>query len=341
MSEGSPPPPQDGGSKKWKIVIAVLIGAILVMSVIAGIRFLGQPSNNIPANNMPADNLPSNNTPLRAVLKVDGGVTNGYWTRDVSTDLPDYNSTVSYSVSDVGNLDASNVSISISIDGNPYSSNVIPSITTSNSYSSSFSYSTPDDKTSGVLIQASCQDSFDSYTLSIGSTFPSSPYASGGFSPTIAQLYITPNEQNLTAMKNSILKSKFILDPDWTALWTWVGSHITYENEDSARYHWQFPKDTLQSKYGMCADYSTLLVSLYRGGVLGPNDAYVVLGTIPLGNGQIGYHAWVIVRLPIFGWYTLEPQNGFFLVNLVTNPFFVSGYKAQYEFNDQQFSTVR
>jgi hypothetical protein len=332
MSKRIPPPPQDGGSKKGKIVIAVLIGAILVMAVIAGISFLGQPSNNIPANN-----IPTNTIPLRAVLKVNGGVTNGYWTRDVTTDLPDYESTVSYSVSDVGNRDASSVSISISIDGNLYSSNVVPSITTSNSYSSSFSYSTPYDQTNIVLIRANCQDSSDSYTLSIGSTFPSSPYASGGFSPTIAELFVTPSEQNLVAMKNSILNSKFFFDADWTALWNWVGKHITYETEDSASYHWQFPKDTLQSKYGMCADYSTLLVSLYRDGVFGPNDAYVVLGTNQDGKG----HAWVIVRLPVVGWYTLDPQeNGGFLVNLVLNPFVVSGYTAQYEFNDQQFHTI-
>jgi transglutaminase-like putative cysteine protease len=75
---------------------------------------------------------------------------------------------------------------------------------------------------------------------------------------------------------------------------------------------------------------------MYRDGVFGPNDVYVVLGT-----GQGGYHAWVIVRLPILGWYTLDPQeNGGFLLNLAQNPFVVSGYTAQYEFNDQQFLTV-
>lgn len=333
-----------GFSKKWKIVFAILIGAIVVMAFVVGYSFLSNtPSsiNNIQNNNPQSNNNPNgNNNSLKVILKVDGDVTSGYWVRDATTDLPDYESTVSYSVSDVGNLDASTVSISISIDGNPYSSNVIPSITTSNSYSSSFSYSTPYDTTSNVLIQANCQTSSDSYTLSIGSTFPSSPYdSSGGFSQTIAELYVTPNEQNVVAMKNSILKSKFILDADWTALWDWVGSHITYETENSATYHWQFPKDTLQSKYGMCADYSTLLVSMYRDGVFGPNDAYVVLGTNQNGEG----HAWVRVRLSVLGistWYTLEPQENGGWLNLVGNPLVVSGYTAQYEFNDQQFITL-
>ena len=340
MTQPPPPMAHKGFSKTAKIIIAILVVASVALASTTAV-LLSRPlqtGNNIQNNNPQNNNNPGGNTtPLRVVLKVDGGVTNGYWTRDVTTDLPDYESTVSYSVSDVGNRDASSVNISISIDGKPYSSNVIPSITTSNSYSSSFSYSTPYDQTNIVLIRVNCQDSSDSYTLSIGSTFPSSPYASSGFSPTIAEFFVTPNEQNLVATKNSILKSRFFLDPDWTALWEWVGSHIKYETEDSASYHWQFPKDTLQSKYGMCADYSTLLVSLYRDGVFGPNDTYVVLGTNQYGKG----HAWVIVRLPVVGWYTLDPQeNGGFLLNLIGNPFFVSGYTAQYEFNDQQFLTI-
>jgi transglutaminase-like putative cysteine protease len=324
--------PTKSSHKIRNIGIAVLVILVLIIASIAVIYFETYIPTPITATPTPTP------IPLIAVLKVDGGVTNGYWTRDVTTDLPDYESTVSYSVSDVGNLDASSVSISISINGNLYSSNVIPSITTSYSYSSSFSYSTPYDQTKNVLIQASCQDSSDSYTLSIGSTFPSSPYdASGNLSPTIAELYVTPHEQNLVTIKNSILNSKFLLDPDWTAIWEWVGSHITYETENSASYHWQFPFETLQSKYGMCADYSTLLVSMYRDGVFGPNDVYVVCGT----NGQGGGHAWVIVRLPIVGWYQLDPQeNGGFLLNLVSNPFIVSGYTGQFEFNDQQFNPI-
>jgi hypothetical protein len=42
-----PPLPQGGLSKKWKIIIAVLISAIAVVAIIAGISFLGiLPSSN-------------------------------------------------------------------------------------------------------------------------------------------------------------------------------------------------------------------------------------------------------------------------------------------------------
>jgi len=338
LTEPPPPPKTLWLSKKYKIVITILIGAILIVGMLAGINFLGiKPLSNYGNPSSNSNNGNDNTISTNVVLNVYCSVTDGNWIRDATTDLPDYESTVSYSISNSGNLDAQNVNISISIDGNPYSTNVIPLISVSDSYSSSFLYSTPYDQTNNVLIVASCHGFSDSHTLSIGSKFPSSPYAYSGFSTAIAELFVTPTEQNVVAMKNSILNSKFFLDADWTALWNWVGSHITYENEDSASYHWQFPKDTLQLKYGMCADYSTLLVSLYRDGVFGPNDAYVVLGTNQNGKG----HAWVIVRLPIFGWYTLDPQeNGGFLLNLVQNPFVVSGYTGQYKFNDQQLIKI-
>jgi hypothetical protein len=322
-------------SKTAKIPIVVIVVASVALASTSAVLLLGplQSRNNVQNNN-PQNNNNGNTTPRKTILNVHGSVTNGHWIRDVITDLPDYDSTVSYSVSNSGNLDASNVNISISIDGKPYSGNIIPLIATSETYSSSFSYSTPYDYTNSVLIVANCSDSSSSYTLSIGAMFPSSPYDSSDFS-SIAELFVTPHEQNVEAMKNSILSSKFILDPDWTALWEWVGSHITYSQ--GAYYHWQFPMKTLQSRQGMCVDYSVLLCSLYRDGVFGPNDAYVVGGTNQEGKG----HAWVVVRLPVFGWYTLDPQeNGGFFLNLVQNPFAISGYTAQYEFNDQQFKTI-
>lgn len=344
------------------IGVAVSVILILIIASIAAFYFgknslfinNGQSSSPITSISAPTS------TPLRAVLKVDGSVTNGYWKRDTATDLPDYESTISYSVTDVGNRDASSVNISIGAGGNIYPYNIIPSITMSNSYSSSFSYSTPNGQTNTILIQANCQDSSDSYTLSIGSTFPRDwvfdTYTnqivepnSPSLQPSTVELFVTPNQQSVVAMKDSILKSKLFIEPDWTALWEWVGSKIKYNfasesaETSGGTANWQFPFETLQSREGLCVDYSILLCSLYRDGVFGPNDVYVVLGT----NGQHDstgnpiYHAWVIVRLPIVGWYALDPQGtGNFIVNLVVNPFQVSGYTGQYEFNDQQFLAI-
>ena len=308
MLKGIPPPPQDGGSKKSKIVIAVLIGAILVMAVIAGINFLGQPSNNVPANNIPANDIPTNIIPLRAVLKVDGGVTNGYWTRDVATDLPDYESTVSYSVSDAGNLDASNVSISISIDGNIHSSNIIPSITMSNSYSSTFSVTTPYDSTSNVQIQAACHDSSDSDTLMVGSMFP----RTWTQDPNVMKLFITPNETSVINMKNTILQGKFFLTADWIAIRDWVGSNVQYKFDNVSHGqedYWQFSKETLALRKGDCEDSAILLCSLLRADGVSARDVYVVVGE----TQGVG-HAWVSFKLfSLFGqdsWVRMEPTAG-------------------------------
>jgi len=329
----------EGFSKKWKIIFAVLIGAIVVVAIFAEIGFLGPLPNNTPANNIPSSNYNNGNgnTALpKVVLTVEGSVTKGDWIRDASTDLPDYESTVSYSVSDSGNLDASSVSITISIDGTHYSSNVIPLIAMSDSYSSSFSYSIPYDQTSNVLIAANCQGSSDSYTLSIGSSFPRSWYVEGA-TPTV-ELFITPREQNLATMKDNILKNKFFLNPDWIAIREWVGNNIKYNYAayETSTCHWQFPKETLQSGTGVCIDYSILLCSLYRDGVFSANDVYVVVGM----SGTEG-HAWVKVNLPVLGWYTLEPQiNGSGWIAILGDLVTVSGYHAVYEFNDQQFRTI-
>ena len=213
----------------------------------------------------------------------------------------------------------------------------------SNSYTAQFTTWTPYDTYQSVVITASCTDSTNSYSLSVGSTFPRDwgidPNTnqvvnpeSQSIAPSTVELFVTPNEQNVVAMKDSILKNKLFIDPDWTAIWTWVGQNVKYNTaelsaENGGSAHWQFPFETLQSKTGICIDYSILLCSLYRDGVFGPNDCYVVLGT----NGQGDWHAWVVVRLPVVGWYTVEPQeNGNFIINLISNPFEVSGYTGHF-----------
>jgi hypothetical protein len=331
-----PPPPPPSKLRRRYVIVAAALATILVVSIFAVVFLDGAPNNTALPFFQPTP-APTPTPVPRAVLDVSSFVAGARWVRDNSTDLPACLSTVTYVISDTGNAAAYSVAISITINGRSYSSLTVPEIASSDSYRSSFTVTTSYDTTSAVSIAASCPDSSDSGSLSVGATFPSSPYSSGNLDPTLCELFVTPNEANLAAMRETILDNKFFLNPDWTALWEWVGNNVDYLQEDSSTYHWQFPKDTISSRYGMCADYSTLLVSLYRGGVFAPDDCYVVAGTNAEGNG----HAWVAVRLPIVGWYTLEPQaDGNFLVNLVANPFYVSGYTGQVKFNDQQFLTL-
>jgi hypothetical protein len=333
-----PPPPPTPSRQNRNIAMAASLTAVLIVSIFALVLLSG--GNGSPnANPLPFFQPSPTPTPVpRAVLEVTAGVDSAWWARDSSTDLPTYTSSDRYYVYNSGNAPASGVSITVTVDGQTYVSTVVPSIAASDSYSGMLTVSTPYDQTDSVVVSASCQDSSDSGSFTVGADFPSSPYSSSGkLDQTLCELFVTPNEQILAAARQNILNTKFFLNPDWTALWTWVGNNVDYLQEDSSTYHWQFPKDTLSSNYGMCADYSTLLVSLYRGGTFGPNDCYVVAGTNAEGHG----HAWVIVKLPILGWYTLEPQaDGNIIVSLLANPLYVSGYTGQYQFNDQQFITL-
>jgi hypothetical protein len=332
-----PPPPPLPNKRTKYIIISAILAAVLVLSVFAVVFLGGSTNSNLLPFSQPSP-TPTPTPVPRAVLTVTAGVDSAWWARDNSTDLPARESSVRYYIQDSGNAPATSVSLTVTVDGRTYFSTVVPWIEASGSYSGSLTLSTPYDQTDSVVVSASCQDSSNSESFIVGADFPSSPYASSGnLESALCELFVTPNEAKLASTRENILSNKFFLNPDWTALWEWVGNNVDYLQEDSSTYHWQFPKDTLSSKYGMCADYSTLLVSLYRGGTFGPNDCYVVAGTNAEGKG----HAWVVVRLPIVGWYTLEPQaNGNFLVNLVANPFYVNGYTGQYQFNDQQFITL-
>lgn len=123
----------------------------------------------------------------KAILKANGYISGGYWTRDTATDLPDYVSNIEYSVSNVGSANAVDVNVIIEIDGEPYAANLIPSLSISERKDYSFSIATTYDSTSYVRIQVSCQDSTDSCSFSSGASLPR--YWSEDSN--ILQLYIT------------------------------------------------------------------------------------------------------------------------------------------------------
>jgi hypothetical protein len=90
-------------------------------------------------------------------------------------------------------------------------------------------------------------------------------------------------------------------------------------------------------KTGDCEDFSILLVSLLRANGYVSSDVYVMLGR----KEDLG-HAWVVVRV-LGVWWTIEPQastgEGLLWSILSGQLTEVSGYKAQYKFNDLEFYT--
>jgi hypothetical protein len=293
-----------------KKVIIVLTTAVVIVAILGSLFIHSQLQPKTTSNGQNTQQQTPPTQVFRAILRVNGYPYGGYWTRDTTTDLPNFVSNIKYSVSNIGNTNALNVSIVIHIDGKIYGSNIIPSLAVSEIYSSSFSVSTVYDSTSNVLIQTSCQDSTDSYTLSIGSSLPRWTGDSN-----ILKLYITPKEANVVSIKNKILadKSPFDPRPDWMVLRDWVGNSITYKYDSDVHgveEYYQLPKETLQLRTGDCEDSAILLCSLLRAAGYSPDDVFVVGGE---------EHAWVSFRwINIFGlesWIRLEPTVGGIIIN--------------------------
>lgn len=270
----------------------------------------------------------------KAILRANGYVSGGYWTRDTATDLPDYVSNIEYSVSNVGSANAVNVNVTVEIDGEPYSTNLVPWLSVSEKRDYFFSIATTYDSTSYVFIQVSCQDSTDSCSFSSGASLPRYWTEDSN----ILKLYITPREDKTVKIGNEIISNKFFLIPNWIALRDWVGNSITYKYDSDthgSNDYWQLPKETVELKSGDCEDFAILLCSLLRTDGWSPNDVYVVLGK----NNNNQYHAWVKINLGILGWYNIEPQgNGW---NTLIGDFLsLSGYQAVCYFNDSQYHVV-
>jgi transglutaminase-like putative cysteine protease len=98
---------------------------------------------------------------------------------------------------------------------------------------------------------------------------------------------------------------------------------------------WQLSPETLITHKGDCEDFAILLCSLLRADGWGTDEVYVVLGR----NEEGYYHAWVKVKIPLIGWYNIEPQlNGW--NTLLGDYVALRGYTAVYNFNDAEFKEV-
>jgi hypothetical protein len=266
----------------------------------------------------------------KADLDVKCYISNSYWARNLVSDLPDCVNTISYSVTNIGNSAASNVYLEIKVDGSLFDSKILASLPVSAVERYTISLTMPYDSSKNLFVYASCSDSDDSESVVVEATLPRD------LDTNIAKLYITPNEQSVVALKNQILKDKFFLTPNWMAIRDWVGNNIKYRNDSvvhSSREYWQLPRETIQRGTGDCEDFAILLCSLLRADGWSSSNVYVFLGERD-GN----YHGWVKIIWEGIG-YGIEPQaNGW---STVLGDFFhLSGYNAEYAFNDVRFGTA-
>jgi tetratricopeptide (TPR) repeat protein len=73
--------------------------------------------------------------------------------------------------------------------------------------------------------------------------------------------------------------------------------HIFLEQDRGA-------KKALKDGRGDCTEYSELMVTLCRAKKI---PARIVMGLIPKITGQVGYHNWVEVFFPEYGWVSFDP----------------------------------
>ena len=304
-------------SKSLAVIAIVLLAVIIVFFV--DTRLLLEPFLERFSPHEPE-------VTYTAALRVDG------YMDEVNS--PEGSNAIAYSVSNLGNATAENITLAAIVDGEQQANKLIPSLEVSDSANYSLVVSLASGELHIVSLQVSCEDSVDAYSFSFGADVPRV------FSDDaeLVQLFVTPREPTLVALKNEVLKDAPLKLNDWIALRNWVGDNIKYRHDDDVYGvgdYWQFGKETLSLRTGDCEDFAILLCSLFRAAGYSPDDVYVVVG-----KNAAGYHAWLKVNLESLGWYNLEPQeNGW--ATLVGDFLTLSGYQGLYEFNDQQFQRAR
>ncbi len=156
------------------------------------------------------------------------------------------------------------------------------------------------------------------------------------FNETSCFYFITPKDPGVINLRNEILQDPAaVLTPDWMKFRDWVGNKIEYKSDSEIhgeRDFWQFSNETIQQETGDCEDFSILLCSLLRSNGWETDSVYVIVGEQ---NNQ--YHAWVRLFWNDMQ-YNIEPQGSGFDM-FVGDVTYLSGYKAIFYFNDQEFGT--
>jgi len=299
---------------KLLAVVAIVVVIVAVVFFVDTRLLLGPLADRFP--------FPGPEVTSKAVLRVDGYV-------DDADEVPERVYTVVYSVSNMGNATAENVTLSAVVDGESHASHLVSSLSVSDSANYSLVVTNASNALHVVSLQASCAGAADFYSFPFGADVPRV------FSdkPEIVKLFVTPRDPAVIALKNEIYGAKLPFK-DWIVLRDWVGKNIQYADDAAVhgvREYWQFGKETIDLRTGDCEDFAILLCSLFRANGVSADDVYVVVGR----NAE-GYHAWVRIKLEALGWYNLEPQeNG--LATFAGDFLTLSGFKAIYQFNDQQF----
>jgi len=259
-------------------------------------------------------------------LFVDGYIGEGIWQRGAN-DLPVLNVAVDYVVQNRGNISAEVLIVWLIVDSHRYSSETFRDLMPGSELDDSFSVSIEHDQNSIVEVEASCGNATSYWSDVVDAELPRRPKW------TAAGLFVTPREGHIQSVYREIRSRVPFFS--WILIRDWVSENIEYESDfesHDTEDFWQLGRETLETRTGDCEDFAILLCSLLRADGWSPDDVFVVVGE----NERLEHHAWGRIKVPIIGWYNIEPQlDGWntFMGDLLS----LSGYSASYSFNDQYF----
>jgi len=264
------------------------------------------------------------------VLHVNGSLVDDFWKRGVN-DLPMLTVEINYVVENSGNVSANVVTVEILLDSVYHSTKTVQNLLPSSEFTDSILFSVEYDQSNTVEIKAKSGNVTDSWCYAVDAELPRLP------SWSMSKLFITPDEMYVRSTYKKIVSG--FTPIKWFAIRDWVGKNVEYVDDFDSHgmsEFWQLGKETLESRTGDCEDFSILLCSLLRADEWKVDDVYVVIGQNEAGD----HHAWVKIKIPLVGWYNIEPQlNGW---NTLVGDFVaLHGYTAIYNFNDQYFVDVQ
>ncbi len=222
------------------------------------------------------------------------------------------------------------MNVEITLDSEFLSTETIRNLLPDSEYVNSVSFSLDYDQSKTVEIEAFSGNSTAYWNYTVDAELPRQP--SWG----MMRLFVTPDERSVESAYKEIMGG--IVFVHWIAIRDWVGKSIDYMNDyesHDANEFWQLGKETLESRTGDSEDFAILLCSLLRRDGWSAEDVYVVIGQNEAGD----FHAWVKIKIPMVGWYNIEPQQGGWYT-LVGDYVALHGYSAIYNFNDEYFIEV-
>lgn len=258
------------------------------------------------------------------------------WGVSSTTGLPECTVTVAYTVNNYGTA-SDTANVLLLMDGTTKRRQTA-TISAGGSFRDQYTTTVDYDTSHEFVVRADAWESSSARGALLEAYLPRDRSISEGY----LQLFVTPRD-TVVIQREAAITTNWLI-PDLVELRDWVAGNIRYEYDSVAHgrmEYWQLPRETLSLRMGDCEDFALLLCSLLRANGYGPSDVYVMGGSSTSGGAG---HAWVVVKTALGIWWTIEPQmstgEGMLWSILSGQLTEVSGFKAQFKFNDVELYVI-